>query len=369
MRKIIDFILGLSFLCLGINAQNITMDLGGQTHCGVYKTKPLKEFTKVVWKTKLDGYGGENFILKDNVIYVNAGKGFRSDTSRRGFIYAIDAHLGTIIWKDSINRYVSTSTMKDSILYIGSDDIDSKIRALSRRNGKLLWQFPLIKNACWPPALNKDKAFFGDHNGDWYVVNNLTGKELYKKNINAGICCVPSLVESTVYYMDLKGALHSFNADNYSDSIIYETGSGLNNPPVIVGNIAYIVNGAGFIYAVDLKTKRLIWTYKIDDSMYRSPSVSNKVLTVITSHQHIYAFDKKDGKVLWISDKTGLGYTNTSIAENIVYVGCANKCLYALDLMTGKEIWKFEAESPVNTPLVYNGTVYFTSGRYIYAIQ
>jgi hypothetical protein len=63
MKKIMEFILGLSFLSIGINAQDITMDLGGQNHCGVFKTKPLKEFTKVVWKTKLDGYGGENIIL------------------------------------------------------------------------------------------------------------------------------------------------------------------------------------------------------------------------------------------------------------------------------------------------------------------
>jgi outer membrane protein assembly factor BamB len=369
MRKIIGLIVGFCFFNIVIYAQNITMDLGGQNHCGVYKTKPVKEFTKVLWKTKLDGYGGENIILKDDLIYTNGGKGYRSDTSRKGFIFAIDAQLGSIIWKDSINRYVSTSTLKDSILYIGSDDIDSKIRALNRFNGKLLWQFPLVKNACWPPALNKDKAFFGDHNGDWYVVNNLTGKELYKKNINAGICCVPSIVDGIVYYMDLKGALHSFNADNYSDSIIYETGAGLNNPPVIVDNVAYIVNGAGFLYAVDLKTKQLIWTNKIDDTMYRSPSVSDNVLTVITSHQHIYAFDKFTGKVLWVSDKTGLGYTNTAIAENIVYVGSADNYLYALDLLTGKEIWKFGAESPVNTPLINNGTVYFTSGNYIYAIQ
>ena len=116
--------------------------------------------------------------------------------------------------------------MKDSMLYYGSDDLDSKIRALNRFNGKMIWQFPLNRNACWPPALSKDKAFFGDHNGDWYVVNNLTGKELFKKNIKAAICCVPSVVDDVVYFMDLRGALHAFNADNYADSIIFETSAG-----------------------------------------------------------------------------------------------------------------------------------------------
>lgn len=370
MNKLKSILLSISIILVSaLNAQIITMDLGGLNHPGVYKTKPLEKFSKVKWKINLGAYGGENMIMKDNVIYANGGKGIRSDPARRGFFFAIDARSGSIIWQDSVNRYVSTPTMKDSILYYGSDDLDCKIRALNKFNGKIVWRFPLTRNACWPPALSNDKAFFGDHNGNWYVLNSATGKELFKKNINAAICCVPSVVGDIVYFMDLNGALHAFNANSYADSIVYETAAGLNNPPVIVDNIAYIVNRQGFLYAVDLKTKQLIWTYKIDDSMFRCPAVSDKVLTVITSNQQIYAFDKFTGKVLWNTDKMGLGYTNTTIVEDIVYVGCADTYLYAFDLYTGEELWKFKADVAVNTPLVNDGVVYFISGNYLYALE
>lgn len=64
-----------------------------------------------------------------------------------------------------------------------------------------------------------------------------------------------------------------------------------------------------------------------------------------------------------------MGYTNPSIADDIVYFGCADDHLYAFDLQTGQELWKFNAGKPVNTPLIEDGIIYFTSGEYLYALK
>ncbi|HEX2937223.1 MAG TPA: PQQ-binding-like beta-propeller repeat protein [Bacteroidales bacterium] len=138
---------------------------------------------------------------------------------------------------------------------------------------------------------------------------------------------------------------------------------------MIVGDIAYIVNKNGEIAAINIKSKELLWSFKTDDTMFRCPAVSKDVATVITTHGHIYGLDTNNGKVLWSSYKEGLGYTNTIIAHDMVYVGCADNYLYAFNLKTGKEFWKFKSDSPVNTPLVNDGIIYFTSGNYLYSIQ
>jgi len=362
-------ITGLVFYSAFLKAQYITMDLGGQNHQGVYNTKPLKEFSKLNWKIELRGSGKANLILKDSVLYVSSMIGTYKDTSRSGFAYAINCKNGNIIWQDTFNKSISAPILKDSILYYGSDDKNTYMRALNKNDGKLIWKFPIDIASCWPPAVYGDKAFFGDHYGNWYVVNNIIGEQLYKENIKAGIYCVPSVVNDMVYYIDLRGALHEFNANTYVDSIIYKIDQGTNNSPVIVDNMAYIINKTGIIYAIDIDSKKLLWSFKTDDTMFRSPSVSEDVATFITTNGHIYALDINNGKVLWTSIKEGLGYTNTTIAQNIVYVGCADNYLYAYDLKTGTELWEFESGSPVNTPLVDNGIIYFTSGDYLYSIQ
>lgn len=214
------------------------MDLGGQNHQGVYATKPLKEFTKTNWKTELRGEGKANLILKDSVLYLSSMIGTYQDAARSGYIYAINSINGDIIWQDTINQSISAPILKDSILYYGSDEKRGKMRAINKKEGKLIWEFPLDIASCWPPAVVDDKAFFGDHYGNWFVVNNTSGKQLHKQNVKAGICCVPSVVDTMVYYIDLSGALHAFNANNFADSVIYKIERGANNSPVVVDGIA-----------------------------------------------------------------------------------------------------------------------------------
>jgi outer membrane protein assembly factor BamB len=131
----------------------------------------------------------------------------------------------------------------------------------------------------------------------------------------------------------------------------------------------YFINKSGNIFAYHLKERKLLWSSKLDDSAFRSPAISNGVATLITTNGHIYAFNIKNGNVLWKTTRPGKGYTNTSIAGNIVYVGCADGYLCAFDLNTGEELWKFNSGMPVNTPLIDNGTIYFTSGNYLYALN
>ena len=371
MNRILGIIMSFTLLQVGIvKAQEITMDLGGPTHSGDYNTKPVKAFSKVKWKTNLGVNGSESFILKNNIIYVTGGKGNYGDSNRYGYFFSIDAINGDVIWKDSVNRFVSTPSMKDTILYFGSDDRDCKIRALNSKNGKLVWDLGLEMHSCWPPALYKDKAFFGDHAGNWYVVNSITGEEIFKTRLNTGICNSPSVLDGIVYYCDLSGILHAFNLQTNSDIWTYNSGSKSNNSPAIVKGVAYLINSSGTLYSIDIKNGNLLWTYKTDDDMYRAPAVSDEIATLVTTRGHIYAFDTNTGTVLWdIHKNSGIGYTNTAIAGSVVYVGCADSYLYAFDLKTGQELWKYKAEYPVKTPLVNHGVVYFVSGNYLYAIE
>lgn len=142
-----------------------------------------------------------------------------------------------------------------------------------------------------------------------------------------------------------------------------------NNAPAIYNGKAYMINQSGELFAIELKTGKKIWSYKIRDSMFRSPAVKDNTATVITINGLIFAFDTETGKIKWQDEKKGLGYTNTSIVVKIVYVGCADKKLYAFNLESGEELWSFKSDSKVNTPLIDNKIVYFTSGSYLYAIK
>lgn len=80
MKNIFGIIMSFTLIQVGIvKAQEITMDLGGQNHSGVYNTKPVMIFNKVRCKTNL-GVNVGNLILKDNLIYIHGGKGNHGDS-------------------------------------------------------------------------------------------------------------------------------------------------------------------------------------------------------------------------------------------------------------------------------------------------
>jgi outer membrane protein assembly factor BamB len=349
------------------NAQHIITALGGQAHTGVYDTKPIRKFNKVIWKYQLEGNGSECCIIDNNTIYVSSTqKG--TDNKYFGNIYALSLD-GGLIWKNKINKRISHPNLKDTILYYGSDEIEGKQYAVSSRSGKVLWEFSTASASCFPPAIVGNWNFFGSHGNKFYVLNNKTGALVKEETVGGGVCCSPSVFDSIVYFVDRTGILHAYNSNTLSDMWIFESGAASLNAPAIVDGVAYLVNEKGGIFAINTKTGKLIWSFKTDDSMYRSPAVNNGVATVITSNGHLYAFDAAKGNVIWDLRKPGLDYTNTAIVQDIVYVGCGDNYLYALDLKTGEEIWNFKAENPVNTPTVQNGIVYFTSGNYQYAIK
>lgn len=369
MKLKILAILFLLISCLCATGQEIMMPLGGQTHTGVYYTEPLREFSKVLWKTEIKGRGKQDCIIQDGILYASSVER-HSAMSLTGHIYAIELNSGNIKWENEIkNSNVSSPTIKDSIIYYGSDDINGTQYAANLKTGEVLWTFKTEGRTCWPPAIIGDKNFFGCHGDKLYVLNNNSGELIHERHIDGGICNCASIKDGVIYFIDLNGTLHAMNAETYKDIWTFKSGAKSYNSPAIVDNDAFFINNTGTVFSVDIETGKLNWTFKGDDAMTRSPAVKDNIATLITNNGHIYALNTQNGSLMWEHNKPGLGYTNPAIVEDIAYFGCADNNLYAFELKTGKELWKFETDSPVNTPVVDKGIIIFTSGNHVYALK
>jgi eukaryotic-like serine/threonine-protein kinase len=374
MKYLIITIAFLHVLVYPLFSQDITTDLGGPTHCGYYDTKPVNQLGTVLWTIPLDGWAQSNFIVKNNQLYVSANRYNPNTKTVTGFNYAIDVKKGFIVWKDSVAQNISSPTMKDSLLFYGSDAKPGKIYAFNSHSGKMIWSFETLENSCYPPAISGKSVYFGSHGNRWYELDYLTGQLLKESVSDTDICCSASVKNGMVYYVEF-GKLHAYNTKTRSDAWTFAFDGNAFSAPAITDSKAFFVSEKGILYALDIQTGQLLWSFKTDDSMYRSPSInkSEKILTVITTKGIIYALNADNGKVLWQIQKSGKNnwpiYTHTAIVENTVYAGCADGFLYAFDLNSGTELWKFETGWPVGTPLIDQGTVYFTSGPKVYAIQ
>lgn len=353
----------------GLFAQEIIMDLGGANYSGVFETEPLKKFSEVKWRIPIKGRPKQNCVIKNGVLYISSVE-WHKDRSKTGHIYAISSKDGSIVWEKELDKNVSSPSIKENVLYYGSDELEGTQYAVDIESGKIKWEFSTIQAACWPPAILGDKNYFGCHGDKFYVINNNSGELIHERDIDGGVCCRPSVANGIMFFTTRRnGVLHAMDPVTYQDLWTFNSGAGSNNAPSVVNGTAFMINKEGSIFAIDTKTGKQKWTYKTDDSMFRSPAIKDGIATLITTNGHIFAFNTENGDVIWDIKKSGKGYTNTVIVDNIVYVGCGDNHLYALDLKSGKELWNYESDNPVHTPFVDSGVVYFISGNYFYAIK
>ena len=186
-----------------------------------------------------------------------------------------------------------------------------------------------------------------------------------------------------------------------------------NTDALITGNIAVagdlILAGdaSGKFYAVNKNTGRLAWSYYGKNSIVGTPAVSGNSVVISQADGTITCLNLNNGNVIWLkeADIEGVGLTvvdGAAIGDGKAYIARGDGVLYALSLANGQTVWTYKTESyelrtapsfsdnyvllgeqngkfdmidpktgkrvtgggaggAVNTPVVSNGDIYFSS--------
>jgi outer membrane protein assembly factor BamB len=163
------------------------------------------------------------------------------------------------------------------------------------------------------------------------------------------------------------------------------------SPPVVAKGIVYAGADTGDLYAFNASTGKLLWNYNTGGQwgLYSPPVVVNGVLYVTFSFwgtgQQVLAFDANTGVMLWAYGHGSDGEAvldAVAVANGLVYAWIGphhDSCPYQeytywlqlLDANTGVERGRYISciqLSPyyVHSPLIYNGTPYFTMGTTVF---
>ena len=130
-------------------------------------------------------------VIFDNVVYIANGQDPEHGEGI-GHLYAIDAtkrgDITTIgrIWHygapaaDAIRRSISTASVKDGMLYIS--DFSGFLHALDAKTGKLVWKHDMFA-AMWSSTMVADgKIYLGDEDGDVIVMQAGREKKILAEN-------------------------------------------------------------------------------------------------------------------------------------------------------------------------------------------
>ena len=243
-----------------------------------------------------------------------------------GYLYALNAGTGALIWKDSLPSS-STPTVVNGVLYVAA----GPVYAINAGTGAVVWSYP-VGGSEGALAVANGVVYAGSFDHNIYALDAGTGALIWK----------------------------------------YTTAGYVDSGPAVANGIVYVGGGDGDnnVYALNAATGALIWKYATGDSIYYSPAVANGVVYVGGHDKNLYALNASTGALLW-KFATEANVTSPAVANGVVYFGtwAPDDELYALDANTGALLWKLYQQYGFSSGLaVVNGMVY-ANGDYwgIYA--
>jgi len=245
------------------------------------------------------------------------------------------------------------------------------IIAIDLTTGKKSWEIFTRGSVCGPPAIDDSLGFALSHDKKMYVFNLKTGMIRDTIQEDYILCGTPSISNKEVLYPDWGGNIHCRFITSGKKKWTFSSGkqSKWFSSPSISDSIVYFVSSDSILFAVSLKLGSEKWRYKAKGNISRAPSFTDSILVFTTSNSHLYALSKNNGKLLWEYVSTGTTWSYPVIVSNIVYYGCGDGKLYAFDIHTGELIWSFSSDNSVNTPVLSDEAIFFTSGQYLYKIE
>ncbi len=243
---------------------------------------------------------------------------------------------------------VSSPAVKEGVVVFGTrNPKHGKIKAVSSRDGKTIWEHDTGDEVWASPAIAGDSVYIGGTNGWFYCFDLHTGQVLWKKKLKS-MFGSPVVRENKV----IACAGSSIYAlDRNDGKIIWEfdfPGKTNSTPAVWAGKVYF---GGGFdypvIFALNLATGEEIWHRRVKDSVDAPITVTHNTVLFGDWDNTFYAFDAQTGQLKWEVTRGGdtepaVVSGSAAVHKGMAFWGHGNGDFMAVDINSGREIWSYE---------------------------
>ena len=306
-------------------------------------------------------------VVVDGIVYVNANvdQGLNYIT---GYIYALRAGDGKLLWRYTTDGYVYSPTVASGVIYVDSQA--GSVTALRASDGALLWRYTARGPVAASLAVNGIVYVLItniDQSPDYlYALRASDGKLLWR---TPGYAYAPIVVNDVVYITSRDG-LSALRARDGTLLWRYAlAGTGFSGPTILDG-VVYTVAAK---YAPDTTASTHTGGY----ALRVTTSIDRKVPFKQGGPSSLYALRASNGTVLWHyqpSDSKNTGVGVLAVAEGLVYIdtttGQSKTSLAALRANNGSLLWTHASDTPFDEIVVGQGVIYIASSSgVVYALQ
>jgi eukaryotic-like serine/threonine-protein kinase len=243
-------------------------------------------------------------------------------------VYAFRVSDGQQVWSYTTGDYVNSSpAVVGNVVYICSDD--GYLYALDAATGALIWKFNCLDNYPYEslsssPAVANGVVYVTSSVGNVFAIDASSGDKIW----NHTTADLSSFTSSPVYYNGIVytssgSGVYALNAST-GQEIWHSIPMYAQASPAIVAGVIYVGAGDGNIYALDALTGAKIWQYETNGFIRGQTSIVDGAIYVGTGNGAIYAigsnYGDDDSKISYSLEIDGTIYymsasSNSSISE------------------------------------------------------
>lgn len=228
---------------------------------------------KRIWKTSLEPDDEDENVISGGVSFAH---GLLYVTNGYDEVLAVSPENGEILWR---KRLPSPSRAAPTVIggRIFVNTIDSRVVALSAKDGSQLWEYVGIGEMAGllgtaSPAANND-----------IVVATFSSGEITALRVENG----------SVVWSDNLASVRQYGGG-------LESLSDIRAMPVIDRGLIFAISFSGKLAAIDERTGTRVWQREISGA--QTPWISGDTLFVLSSESQVIALNAVSGAVLWITE-------------------------------------------------------------------
>lgn len=313
---------------------------------------------EVVWKVEnqTDRLVGTQPLIEDGTVY------FVQDNQLKAYTLKDGKRLWSL--KTSNGNFSSAILSDENILYL---DEGFSIKAISKANGRVLWNNPVTPDATefsgmGEPMMSQDEEYlYAGRRGYVQQLRKSDGAVTRRYPLDR---LVPEGVS--------QGATDPIISP-YGDGVLYVPGTSFDR--TTPGEERF----RGNLFAFAAATGELIWELPVEflvddysteqpgDSLLVSPPIYDIEVTesaiVLLQGKAIVSVDREKGTINWVNNFFDSGFdVGLAVDNEAIYTASVGTYAHKLDLTTGEELWRRDIfYSNTSIPTVKNNRLYFTN--------
>jgi outer membrane protein assembly factor BamB len=257
------------------------------------------------WKIKIPHGIVSPISIEDHVAYFTDGDGnlvsYTLDVGKKNWSYALR------------NPVTSRPTLSENDLFLVTSD--DAVISIESKTGKWQWHYrrrntvgPSIHSAAAPLVID-DVVWAGFSDGSLVALSRNEGKVLWEKQLNsnkrfADMNADLIHVGDHVIVAAYDGALYNLNASTGATLWSQENLGGSRGAQVQDG-VVYVGSSSGTVAALDEKSGKILWKFELDHPVASSVTVLSDHVVVSSSSQYLYLLERSTGKIV---DRLDMGY-------------------------------------------------------------